>query len=163
MLAPAKYFAFLQRVEWERDEKQLRILPMSKVLDDKYWGIALKFAIALAPICFSFIAGAFIYIYSTLNQDARILENISEWRKNHSELAAGYVSKIDKLEANLHNTQLEFAGLKGDIRSVDDTARKTAAAVAVISDQINRLQQTSIENREKLVNLQVLIDDAKSK
>lgn len=164
MFAPTRHPLMRYAAAWDRDEKQLRVLPtMSKVLDDKYWGIALKFAIALSPVCFSFIVGAFIYIYSTLNQHAKIIENISEWRKNHNDLASNYINKIDRLESNLHTTQIEFAGLKGDIRSVDDTARKTAAAISVISDQITRLQQTSIENREKLVNLQVLIDDAKSK
>lgn len=158
---------FACATEWSRDAKQLRTLKdaptMSKVLDDKYWGLGLKFIIALVPVAFTFTIGAFIYIYSTLNQHAKILENISEWRRNHTDTSVTYIKKIDNLEVGLHNTQVEFAGLKADIRSVDDTARKTAAAISVVSDQINRLQQTSIENREKLVNLQVLIDDAKSK
>jgi hypothetical protein len=43
------------------------------------------------------------------------------------------------------------------------TTDKTAATLSVMTEQLARIQQLGVEFREKVVNLQVQLDDAKSK
>jgi|JI10StandDraft_1071094.scaffolds.fasta_scaffold304785_2 hypothetical protein len=154
--------------DWPRDEKQLRMLnihpsSMNKVVDDKVWGFLLKLAIALVPLTCSFVIGAFIYIYGTLNRHQDQLTSIVEWRRSQQDIADTSIRRLETVEKNNQERQIELVILREKMTTIGLTTDKSAATLSVMTEQLARIQQLGVEFREKVVNLQVQLDDAKSK
>lgn len=161
-------YSLFHKSDWARDDKQLRMLnfhpsSMNKVVDDKVWGFLLKLAIALVPLTCTFVITAFIYIYGTLNRHQDQLTSITEWRRNQQAIEETTARRLETVEKHNQERQIEFVVLRENVKTIGTTTEKTAATLSVMSIQLERIQQTGIEAREKMVNLQVQLDDAKSK
>lgn len=147
---------------WNRDDRALRTHPvdyMKEVLDHKLWGMLFRLMLMITPLT----VPIFVHLYSTLNRHSVQLENITEWRRGHSDMSNHALERLAAVEKAITARELEAAVTKEKLQTIGAAAEKAAALQSVISDQLIRLQQTVTEIREKTVNLQVQFDDVKSK
>lgn len=103
----------------------------------------------------------------TLYAHSEALAREIEWRHSHVENLKDKLAVIERLDretASWRERTIEFqTASKADSRATDQAVREVSARLVVISDTLIRMQEGQSAIREKMVNLQVQLDDVKSK
>jgi len=137
-----------------RDDRGLRVLAspnyaMKEVIDNKIWGNLFKLLLVITPLTLPI----FVHIYGTLNAHDRRLENLTEWRRGHSDVSAEGLARLSAVEKALASREVEVAVMREKLTMFAQSSERTAATLAVMSDQLVQMQRSVVEMKGKLDEL----------